>query len=205
MFCAGRVFIHFSILAINSREMGLFFSLTVMLTLELPTLSSLCLPTKAKCVLLEETIPSHSPLWHLGTTNRIFYSRSAEGKHMMKFCNLLYLRFHCNHHFIRYSYNISRQHGLVGKGVVFTTTLLVWSEFNLHRCHVVAFLNNDDYLSLVASSKQHLVDKNSKKFTGTFDHWKLLSRCGFLRPRRYRTSSLFSFDFRGHAGGEPLY
>ena len=62
MFFAGREFIHFSILAINSREMESFFSLTVLLTLELPTLRCLCLPTKAKCVQLKETIPSPSPL-----------------------------------------------------------------------------------------------------------------------------------------------
>ena len=28
------------------------------------------------------------------------------------------------------------------------------------------------------------VDKNLKKFTGTLDHWKLLSKCGFLQARR---------------------
>ena len=27
------------------------------------------------------------------------------------------------------------------------------------------------------------VNKNSKKSTGTLDHWKLLSRCGFLQAR----------------------
>ena len=40
-------------------------------------------------------------------------------------------------------------------------------------------------LSLLGGFEQaaNLVDKNSKKSTGTLDRWKLLSRCGFLQPQ----------------------
>ena len=48
---------------------------------------------------------------------------------------------------------IGRQRGQMGKGVVFTTTLIKWSGFNPHPGHVVASLDKtlyDDYLYLVA-------------------------------------------------------
>ena len=44
----------------------------------------------------------------------------------------------------------------MGKGVVFTMTLIEWSGFNSHPSHVVASLDTtlyDDYLCLVASNK----------------------------------------------------
>ena len=58
----------------------------------------------------------------------------------------------------------------MGKGVVFTTTLIAGSEFNPHPGHVVAYLDKtlrNDYLSLVASSKQQIqwtrIRRNSHK------------------------------------------
>ena len=57
------------------------------------------------------------------------------------------------------NYRNSRQRGRMGKGVVFTTTLIEWSGFNPHPGHVVASLDktlNDNYLSLVASNKQQI-------------------------------------------------
>ena len=47
----------------------------------------------------------------------------------------------------------------MGKGVVFTTTLIEWSGFNPHSGLVVASLDKtlyDDYLCLVASNKQQI-------------------------------------------------
>ena len=47
----------------------------------------------------------------------------------------------------------------MGKGVIFTTTLIALSGFNPHPGHVVAFLDKtlyDDYLCLVASNKQQI-------------------------------------------------
>ena len=52
-----------------------------------------------------------------------------------------------------------RQRGRIGKGVVFTTTLIEWSGFNPHPSHAVASLDKtlyDDYLCLVASNKQQI-------------------------------------------------
>ena len=52
-----------------------------------------------------------------------------------------------------------RQRGRIGKGVVFTTTLIEWSGFNPHPSHAVASLDTtlyDDYLCLVASNKQQI-------------------------------------------------
>ena len=52
-----------------------------------------------------------------------------------------------------------RQRGRMGKGVVFTTTLIEWSGFNPHPSHVVASLDKtlyDDYLCLVVSNKQQI-------------------------------------------------
>ena len=52
-----------------------------------------------------------------------------------------------------------RQRGPEGKGVVLTTTLIAWLEFNPHHGHVVASLNKtlyDDYLCLVALNKQQI-------------------------------------------------
>ena len=53
--------------------------------------------------------------------------------------------------------------------------------------HVVASLDKtfyDDYLCLVASKQAaNSVDKNSKLFTQTLNHWKLLRKCEFLQPR----------------------
>ena len=51
------------------------------------------------------------------------------------------------------------QRGRMGKGVVFTTTLIEWSGFNPHPGQVVASLDKtlyDDYLCLVASNKQQI-------------------------------------------------
>ena len=56
---------------------------------------------------------------------------------------------------------ISRQCDRDGKGVVFTTTIIVWSGFNLHPGNVVAFLDKtfyDDYLCLEL--------RTSSKFSG---------------------------------------
>ena len=56
-------------------------------------------------------------------------------------------------------YKICQQHGRMGKGVVFTTTLIKWSGFNPHPGHIVASLDKtlyDDYLCLVASNKQQI-------------------------------------------------
>ena len=53
-----------------------------------------------------------------------------------------------------------RQRGQMGKGIVFTTTLIEWSGFNPHPGHVVASLMDktlyNDYLCLVASNKQQI-------------------------------------------------
>ena len=52
-----------------------------------------------------------------------------------------------------------RQRGQMGKGVVFTTTLIAWSQFNPHPGHVVSSLDKtlyDDYLCLVASNKKQI-------------------------------------------------
>ena len=52
-----------------------------------------------------------------------------------------------------------RQRGRMGKGVVFTTTLIEWSGFNPHPSHVVASSDKtlyDDYLFLVALNKQQI-------------------------------------------------
>ena len=52
-----------------------------------------------------------------------------------------------------------QQRGRIGKGVVFTTTLIEWSGFNRHPSHAVALLDKtlyDDYLCLVASNKQQI-------------------------------------------------
>ena len=49
--------------------------------------------------------------------------------------------------------------GRMGKGVVFTTTLIEWSGFNPHPGYAVASLGKtlyDDYLCLVASNKQQI-------------------------------------------------
>ena len=53
----------------------------------------------------------------------------------------------------------SRQRGQIGKGVVFTMTLIEWSGFNPHPSHTVGSLDKtlyDDYLCLVASNKQQI-------------------------------------------------
>ena len=46
----------------------------------------------------------------------------------------------------------------------------------------------DDNLCLSCFEQlSNAVGENSEKFTGTFDHWKLLSRCGFLQTHsKYR-------------------
>ena len=52
-----------------------------------------------------------------------------------------------------------RQHGRMGKGIIFTMTLIKWSGFNPHPGHVVASLDKtryDDYLCLVALNKQQI-------------------------------------------------
>ena len=36
------------------------------------------------------------------------------------------------------------------------------------------------------------VDKNSKKSRGTLDHWKLLTRCGFLQARSSRSNEKYA-------------
>ena len=57
------------------------------------------------------------------------------------------------------NFDNSQQRGRMGKGVVFTTTLIEWSGFNPHLSHVVASLDNtlyDGYLCLVASNKQQI-------------------------------------------------
>ena len=51
------------------------------------------------------------------------------------------------------------QRGQIGKGVVFTTTLVEWSGFNPDPGHVVASLDKtlyDHYLCLVTSNKQQI-------------------------------------------------
>jgi len=53
----------------------------------------------------------------------------------------------------------SQQRGRESKDVVFMTTLIAWSWFNLHSGHIVASLHKtlyDDYLCLVASNKQQI-------------------------------------------------
>ena len=78
-----------------------------------------------------------------------------------------------------------RQRVREGKGVVFTTTLIKWSGFNPHPGHVAATLDEtlcDDYY-LCFEQAANSGDNNSKKSTGTLDHRKLLSRCGFLQSR----------------------
>ena len=47
----------------------------------------------------------------------------------------------------------------MGKGELFTTTLIEWSEFNPHPGHAVASLDKtfyDNYLWLVALNKQQI-------------------------------------------------
>ena len=67
-----------------------------------------------------------------------------------------------------------RQRGRKGKGVVFMTTPIVWSGFNPHSGHVVASLDGvlyDDYLCLVASSKQQIYMERSQMSTGKLGKW----------------------------------
>ena len=68
----------------------------------------------------------------------------------------------------------SRQRGRMGKGVVFTTTLIEWSGFNPHPGHVVVSLDKtlyDDYLCSVASNKQQIqwtrIRKNPQEHIGS--------------------------------------
>ena len=65
-----------------------------------------------------------------------------------------------------------RQRGRIGKGVVFTTTLIEWSGFNPHSGHVVASLDKtlyDDYLCLVASNKQQIQWTRTRR--NPKEHW----------------------------------
>ena len=75
----------------------------------------------------------------------------------------------------------------MGKGVVSTTTLIECSGFSPHPVHDIVSLDKtlyDDYISAWWLRKAtNSADKNSKKFTGTLDHRKLLSRSGFLQSR----------------------
>ena len=89
-----------------------------------------------------------------------------------------------NFDFSGYVLIFRRQCGRESKGVVFTTTLIARSKFNPHPGHVFASLEKafyDDYLCMVASNKQQIqwaiIRKNSQ------EHWKLLSRCGFVQAR----------------------
>ena len=77
-----------------------------------------------------------------------------------------------------------RQRGRESKGVVFATTLIARSKFNPHPGRVVASLDKafyDDYLCMVALNKQQIqwaiIRRNSQ------EHWKPLSRCGFVQAR----------------------
>ena len=59
----------------------------------------------------------------------------------------------------------------MGKGIVFTTTLIELSGFNPHPGHVVASLDKtlyDDYLCLVASNKQQISGQEFEEI-----HWKI--------------------------------
>ena len=74
----------------------------------------------------------------------------------------------------------------MGKGVFITTTLIAWCGFNPHPGHIVASMDKtlyDDYLCLVASNQQQIQRQKIAEIYGTLEHWKLLSRCGFLQPR----------------------
>ena len=86
--------------------------------------------------------------------------------------------------FSAYALIFRRQRGRESKGVVFTTTLIARSKFHPHPGHAVASLDKafyDDYLCMVALNKQQIqraiIRKNSQ------EHWKLLSRCGFVQAR----------------------
>ena len=77
-----------------------------------------------------------------------------------------------------------RLHGRESKGVVFTTTLIARFKFNPHPGHFAASLDKafyDDYLCMVASNKLQIqwaiIRKNSQ------EHWKLLSKFGFVHAR----------------------
>ena len=61
--------------------------------------------------------------------------------------------------FLAYVLIFRRQRGRESKGVVFMTTLIAKSNFNLHPGRVVASLDKafyDDYLCMVASNKQQI-------------------------------------------------
>ena len=82
-----------------------------------------------------------------------------------------------------------RQRSRESKGIVFTTTLIARSKFYPHPGHVVASVDKafyDDYVCTVASNKQQIqwaiIRKNSP------EHWKLLSRCGFVQVRNTVTA-----------------
>ena len=71
-----------------------------------------------------------------------------------------------------HDFNLSRQRGQMGKGVVFTTTTIEWSTFNSDPGHVFASLIKtlyNDYLCLVVSNKYQIewtkVRKNPQ------EHW----------------------------------
>ena len=82
----------------------------------------------------------------------------------------------------------SRQRGWESKIVVFPTTLIAWSGFNLNHCHVFESLDRTlfiDYFIQEASNKQQIhckkIHRNPQHYT--LDRWKFLSGCGFLQAR----------------------
>ena len=70
------------------------------------------------------------------------------------------------------SLELDRQRGQMGKGFVFTPTLIEWSGFNPHSDHVVASLDKtfyEDHLCLVASNKQQIQWTRTQR--NLQEHW----------------------------------
>ena len=84
----------------------------------------------------------------------------------------------------------NRLHNQKDKGVAFTTILIVWSKFDPHRGHVVAFLDKmlcNNYFCLVASSNQQFSGQEFEeiyKNIGSPATLKLM----WILPNTYRTS-----------------